>query len=751
MGTMLTRRNLLRLAGGSAAGLLLSPVPWKLTDDLAIWTQNWSRIPRLAGGPVTVRSTHCTLCPASCGARVRCVGGRPVSLAGEPAHPLSRGALCPLGLAGHQLPWHPRRVRGPVALREGAEPVPVPLAAVLAAAVSAVRAPGGGSVALLDARPGRAVSEAYRRALACLPGGVHVTVPPAESRSLGMVEAMFQGPSGPLGYDLDAVRCVLGFGTPLLEGWDVPGRALAMRFGDGGADRPRLIQAETRASATAQCADRWLPLRPGTELALALGIANTIVRERLCDAARLRAGAPDFDRGGRDYLGLVEAFPPGRVSDITGLAPDAIVAAAREFASARPALAVGGGDPGGGPLEPEAEAAIAALNFLVGSVGPRGAVVPRRALPLPWPGGEAHRIGPQAQGASRAAGPDNPPLAPSIPLQDVADGSVRVLLIEGAPGGEALPAEELERVLVPGGGALVLSLSPWAVGPAEIARYAVPAPAWLERLEEAATPPGAARAAFGLSVPLLTPPEGAVEPLDFLRSLARAAGRGAEPLPTAGSWLEDLCRAIEVSGRGEIVAFPSAEASRDAKPAPPAPLAARLARGGVWIDDPAPAAPLPPFLMMGPRADAFESLAAAAEGRLGTAIELQRAGWPLVIVPFGLRGACGDGPVPTVASKLYRESELRQQTDAALMSPETGRSHGIQDGARVRIETPAATVVLRACFDPAVMPGVIHVAAGPGAAAAGESRSGRRTDLFAARSGGGRRVRRFVPARMREA
>ena len=35
----LSRRDLFLAGGGAGAGIALSPVPWKLLDDLSIWTQ----------------------------------------------------------------------------------------------------------------------------------------------------------------------------------------------------------------------------------------------------------------------------------------------------------------------------------------------------------------------------------------------------------------------------------------------------------------------------------------------------------------------------------------------------------------------------------------------------------------------------------------------------------------------------------------------------------------------------------------
>ena len=70
----LTRRSLLKFMGGAVVGSVLSPLPWKLLDDAAIWTQNWSWIARPPRGPVSHMFTTCQLCPVGCGMRARLIG-----------------------------------------------------------------------------------------------------------------------------------------------------------------------------------------------------------------------------------------------------------------------------------------------------------------------------------------------------------------------------------------------------------------------------------------------------------------------------------------------------------------------------------------------------------------------------------------------------------------------------------------------------------------------------------------------------
>jgi hypothetical protein len=235
----LSRRDLFIYAGGSAAGALLTPAPWRLITDTALWSENWPGIPAPPRGEIRTRFTNCSLCRAGCAVRARCVGDQPVQLAGVAAHPLSRGALCPFGLTGHHLPFHPAR------LKQGSAEQ------ALGAVSAAISDAGSGRIAVLDLRPGRTVSWTYRRAMAKLNG-------------------LYIAPGQSVAYDLHQAKTVLSLGVPLLDGWGTPGNVWAARPGF------RLIQAEPIQSRTAALADVWLPVQPGTEDTLALAIANAI-------------------------------------------------------------------------------------------------------------------------------------------------------------------------------------------------------------------------------------------------------------------------------------------------------------------------------------------------------------------------------------------------------------------------------------------------------------------------------------------
>ncbi|MEW5899962.1 MAG: nitrate reductase, partial [Acidobacteriota bacterium] len=56
----------------------------------------------------------CQACPGGCGILVRVVDGKAVKIEGNPAHPVNRGRLCPLGQAGLQVLYNPDRIKGPM-------------------------------------------------------------------------------------------------------------------------------------------------------------------------------------------------------------------------------------------------------------------------------------------------------------------------------------------------------------------------------------------------------------------------------------------------------------------------------------------------------------------------------------------------------------------------------------------------------------------------------------------------------------
>lgn len=91
-----------------------------------------------------------------------------------------------------------------------------------------------------------------------------------------------------------------------------------------------LIVIDPRRSRSARHASLWLPVRPGTDCALALGLIHTIIAEDLYDHAFVERWCHGFE----ELRAHVADYAPELVSGITGVPADDIRKAARLFASA---------------------------------------------------------------------------------------------------------------------------------------------------------------------------------------------------------------------------------------------------------------------------------------------------------------------------------------------------------------------------------------------------------------------------------
>jgi anaerobic selenocysteine-containing dehydrogenase len=96
----------------------------------------------------------------------------------------------------------------------------------------------------------------------------------------------------------------------------------------------KLLVIDPYRTRTAACADWYLPVNPGTDGALALGMMHVIINEKLYDADYVARYTLGFDQ----LCAKVQEYPPERVSQWTGIAAADIIQLAREYATTRPAV-----------------------------------------------------------------------------------------------------------------------------------------------------------------------------------------------------------------------------------------------------------------------------------------------------------------------------------------------------------------------------------------------------------------------------
>lgn len=719
MERSVTRRDVLKVAGGSALGLLFTPVPWKLLSDSSVWTQNWEAIAKLPRGPVSLRPTTCTLCPVGCAAQARCVAGVPFALVGQTADPLGRGGLCAAGLSSHQVPWHPARLRAPRRrTRPGGDGgfAEISLEEALSLVVAAIgQRNAAESVVVIDDRPGRVRSRVYRAFLEGTPGGVYVPNPSRSSRPLETIGSCAGVPGKTLAIDPRRARAILSFGAPLLDGYGGPGFAGELLRARRETGYPRILAAEARLSRTASLADRWFAVRPGSEPILALGLAHVLLRDRLVapvvlDGARREAAGAGGEESA--YAKLVAQFTPDRVAGQTGMEPAAIEQLARTLALG-PAVVLGL-DPATGAGSTAEELSIWGLNLLLS----KDTVLRFAELPPD---------GLDPCGALRVA-----------ELESLPDQSARVILLDESGSGGALSAATVRRKLAPGG--LLVSLSPWDFGLARSADLQVPAPAPLEMPEESVGAPLLGPQAYRLSLPLLDPPAGATDPITFVRLVAESLGTSIAG-PAGSETVLELARrrvdAIQERGRGRLVRLPEGETSSLAELLDPEALWSALRAGGVWIDDEVEVS----LSGISPLGDKPEEVAAAMSARLETPPPQG-----LVAVLSSWNAGSGPAAAAPLLTKLGQESELREGAPQAWICPQTAGRLGLVDGQPVRIETSNGTLDTIVRSSASVGLEVLQVALGPGYRGL-EDNSAAVADLFLA---GDPSAPRVLPARLRE-
>jgi anaerobic selenocysteine-containing dehydrogenase len=96
----------------------------------------------------------------------------------------------------------------------------------------------------------------------------------------------------------------------------------------------KLVVIDPYKTRTAKCADWYLPINPGTDAALALGMMNVIISEGNYDADYVSRHTLGFEQ----LCEKVRKYPPARVAQWTGLSADVIVQLAHEYVTARPAV-----------------------------------------------------------------------------------------------------------------------------------------------------------------------------------------------------------------------------------------------------------------------------------------------------------------------------------------------------------------------------------------------------------------------------
>ncbi len=279
-------------------------------------------------------------CPDTCAMLVHVKDGRAVRVQGDPGHPVTRGFLCTKVNRYVERTYHADRLTTPLR-RVGPK----------------------GEGRFEPATWDEALDDVARRLteIARGPHGPQAILPYSYAGTMGLVQggsmdrrffhrigasllarticatagseawkATYGDRRGPSPEEAYRAKLVLLWGTNTLTSnphlWPALRRAR-----EGGALLVAIDPIRTRTAA--QC-DLHLPIRPGTDAALALGMMHVIFREGLEDREYLRTHTVGWEAL-RDRAG---EWNPRRTASVTGLEAEAIEGLARDYALTRPAF-----------------------------------------------------------------------------------------------------------------------------------------------------------------------------------------------------------------------------------------------------------------------------------------------------------------------------------------------------------------------------------------------------------------------------
>jgi anaerobic selenocysteine-containing dehydrogenase len=374
-----TRRRFLQTLTGAAGAAALVKNQLSAVDQVAGDVQRWAKPEEI------VVPTICQQCPGGCGLLARTLDGEVSGISGNPLHPINRGAVCPKAFGGLQLLYDRNRIQGPMARNgergrfraigwdEALKLVTVRLSDLRAKGLAHTLAILGGQYRGYRDTLWSRFAQTYGT-----PNYIRLRCFAPEKPALA--HQLMQGVTTPLAYDLAESLFILSFGASLLESWIGPVHvSQAYARLRRSSDRPRglLVHVDPRRSPTAIKADRWIPIVPGTDGILALGIANAMIREGLYDEAFVEQysfGFEDWvDAAGQQHIGfknlVLRDYGLFTVSAATDVPVKSILEIARGLASTKPAIVIGERGPAYGPDDLYTRMAIHSLNALVGNIG----------------------------------------------------------------------------------------------------------------------------------------------------------------------------------------------------------------------------------------------------------------------------------------------------------------------------------------------------------------------------------------------
>ena len=556
------RRSFIKLTAitGTSATIAACGSPADLDHQLIRFVPDDDLTPGIAEWKPSI----CPLCRGGCGLHVRVMDAdaevirkgelgqmrikAAKKLEGHPNHPINQGALCARGQAGVQVTYHPDRLTHPLkrsgprgsgqfqeiswddALRE------------LVSKLDALAASGRERSLAFWTRPRYGLRrELIALFLSRFGAPQQVTYELFGEHVLRRANLLSFGRAQLPTFDLARSRYVLAFGADFLGTWNSP-VAQSVAYGRMRQGRPgirgKFVHVEPRMSQTGANADEWIPARPGTEGALALGVAHVLMGAQLRPASAAGAAGALIE----GWNGLAD-YTPAKVEARTGVAAARIERIAHEMADMQPAVVIIGGAPLAHTNGLSQALAANALNALLGNVGRPGGLLftPQTRLPA---------IVKEAPPSGASSSLETLASSPAFAAFADARSPIQVLLVDEANPVFAAPAawrvrEAMDKI------PFIASFGSFLDDTSVLADLILPDHSFLESWVDAAPESGASVGVVGVAAPVMRPLHQTRAMPDVLLDVSRTLARPLSPALPWQTFEEMLHAGVASLARGD--------------------------------------------------------------------------------------------------------------------------------------------------------------------------------------------------------
>jgi anaerobic selenocysteine-containing dehydrogenase len=366
----LDRRGFLMFVAGGAVGTACTPLPWKMIDDISIWTQNWPWIPKIPKGSLQSKPSISRLGSTEYGILINTVGDHPVTAQGNPEHILSQGGIDPLAASSVQLLYSPSRIQHP--LKKNAQGTFEPISwkeatQLLKQHLEEVR----GQKNSLACISGDETSSAHEVLSAFLQkmGSEQYFFQPSDAGTQLRVWQDFMGGTGQIGYDLEQSDLVLVCGADLLESWGTVIRNQKIF----GKQQTQFVYVGPYQNNTAAVTNEWIPLKEDDFGHFLMALSFHVLKQRHPFMYGPVGGLQAYKQW------VMKRYHPDRVAKAIGLSQKTISELAGKLLRARRPLIITGSSAGSGMNSFPFFAGLS-LNMILNRINKKGGI---QCIPQP--------------------------------------------------------------------------------------------------------------------------------------------------------------------------------------------------------------------------------------------------------------------------------------------------------------------------------------------------------------------------------